>query len=399
MSAQNIPFHLASIGEEEIQEVAETLRSGWFTTGGRTAQFEADFRAYTGAPFALAVNSCTAGLHLALHALGIGPGDEVITTPLTFCATVNTILHVGAQPVLADIDEYGNLCLDSVRRRITRRTRAIMPVHFAGASCDMTGIWKLARQYGLLVIEDAAHATSTHYRGTHIGGSDPQSGLNSDAVAYSFYATKSLATGEGGMVTTHRQELNDRMRILCLHGISRDAWNRYTEKGKWFYEVVECGFKYNLSDLQSAIGIHQLRKQERFRARREEIATLYSELLAAEPDIETPRVPDYTRHAWHLYVARVGNTKAPIDRAAVIDHLRAAGIGCSVHFIPVPAHPYYQRFAWADPALVPRAMELYPRILSLPIYPGLTDEEVIRVADGLTAAVRAQRGVLTATTV
>ncbi len=399
MSLSSIPFHLAEIGEEEIQEVTQTLRSGWLTTGARTAQFEREFAEYTGAPNALAVNSCTAGLHLALHALGIGPGDEVITTPLTFCATVNTILHVGAQPVLADVDEFGNLDVETVRARITKRTRAIMPVHFAGAACDMRGIWELAREHGLYVIEDAAHATGTHYLGQHVGGADPQTGMHSDAVAFSFYATKSLATGEGGMVTSHDRALHDRMRVLCLHGISRDAWNRYTEKGKWFYEVIECGYKYNLSDVQSSIGIHQLRKQERFRQRRAEIAARYTELFASVDEIETPGTPDYSRHAWHLYVVRLGAGGGTVDRAAVIDTMRDEGIGTSVHFIPVPTHPYYQRFAWSDPTLVPRAMGLYPRILSLPIYPSLTDDQVTRIANTVISAVRSHRRQLVAATV
>ncbi len=259
-----IPFNLPTIGEEEIAEVVATLRSGWLTTGPRTAQFEREFRAYVQAPHALAVNSCTAGLHLALAALGIGKGDEVITTPLTFCATVNTILHVGATPVLADIRADGNIDPEAIESRITERTRAIVPVHIGGLPCEMDAIWDLARRHDLRVVEDAAHAIGSQYKGLPIGGGFPPKRRCSDVVAFSFYATKNLTTGEGGMVTTHREALLERMRILCLHGISKDAWNRYSEKGNWYYEVVECGFKYNLSDLQSAIGIHQLRRQEKF---------------------------------------------------------------------------------------------------------------------------------------
>ena len=263
-----IPYNLPTIEQEEIDEVISTLRSGWLTTGPRTAQFEAEFKAYVGAPHALAVNSATAGLHLGLAALGVGAGDEVITTPLTFCATVNTILHVGATPVLADVDSDGNIDPASIAERITPRTRAVMPVHLGGLPCDMDPIWRLARKHGLFVVEDAAHAVGSHYRGYPIGAGHPPSALHSDVVAYSFYATKNLTTGEGGMVTTHQQRLDERMRTLCLHGISKDAWNRYSERGNWYYDVTVSGFKYNLSDIQSAIGIHQLRKQERFTAAR-----------------------------------------------------------------------------------------------------------------------------------
>ncbi len=264
MSTQSfIPFHLPSIGDEEIREVEATLRSGWITTGARTAQFEKDFAAYVGAPHALAVNSCTAGLHIALAALGIGPGDEVITTPVTFCSTVHTILHVGAKPVLADIGADGNIDPEQIERAITSRTRAIVPVHLGGLPCDMTRIWEIARKHGLFVIEDAAHAAGTLYKGRQIGAAS-DGGHSSDAVAFSFYATKNLTTGEGGMITTPKEALFGKMKMFSLHGMSHDAWNRYTEKGRWYYEVADAGFKYNLSDIASAIGIHQLRKLESF---------------------------------------------------------------------------------------------------------------------------------------
>jgi dTDP-4-amino-4,6-dideoxygalactose transaminase len=266
----HLPFALPDIGEEEIAEVVDTLRSGWLTSGPRVAQFEKDFSTYTGASHSLAVNSCTAGLHLALAALEIGPGDEVITTPLTFCATVNVILQCGATPVLADIGPDLNMDVAAIRAAITPATRAIIPVHIGGMPCDMDAIWRLARKHNLHVVEDAAHAAGSRYRGTPIGGGQ------SDAVAFSFYATKNLSTGEGGMVTTGSQQLNERMRTLCLHGIDKDAWNRYSEKGSWFYEVVACGFKYNMSDITAAIGIHQLRKLDKMNARRAEIAALYN---------------------------------------------------------------------------------------------------------------------------
>jgi dTDP-4-amino-4,6-dideoxygalactose transaminase len=235
-----IPFHVPSIGEEEIDEVVATLRSGWITTGPRTAQFEADFRTYLGCDHSLAVNSATAGMHLALAAADIGPGDEVITTPLTFCATVNVIVQVGATPVLADVSSDGNIGAHSIAERVTSRTRAIIPVHLAGKPCNMNAIWRLAERHGLRVIEDAAHATEAQYQGLSLASS--RAPLQSDAVAFSFYATKNLTTGEGGMVVTNQAELAERMRILCLHGISKDAWNRYSEKGKWVYQVLESGF-------------------------------------------------------------------------------------------------------------------------------------------------------------
>ena len=284
-----IPFHLPSIGDEERQEVAETLKSGWLTTGPRTAQFEKDFAAYVDSPHALALNSCTAGLHVALAALDIGPGDEVITTPITFCSTVHAILHTGATPVMADIGPDGNIDPAEIERAITPRTRAILPVHLAGLACDMNAIWDIARRHGLFVIEDAAHAAGTMYQGRQIGASqDSENQSASDAVAFSFYATKNMTTGEGGMVTTPRESLAMRMRMLSLHGMNRDAWNRYTAKGNWYYEVVDPGFKYNLTDIQSALGIHQLRKLDSFIETRTRYAEIYNQEFAGMSEIETP---------------------------------------------------------------------------------------------------------------
>lgn len=389
---QFIPFHVPAIGEEEIAEVVATLRQGWLTTGPRTAQFEKEFAAYVRAPHALAVNSCTAGLHLALAALGLGPGDEVITTPLTFCATVNTILHVGATPVLADIGEDGNIDPESIRRSINENTRAIVPVHLAGLPCRMNEIWQIAREHHLYVVEDAAHAAGTEYEGLPVGAGNPRLGYYSDAVAYSFYATKNLTTGEGGMVTTHNPALYDRMKILCLHGISKDAWSRYSEKGKWFYEVTAGGFKYNLSDIQSAIGIHQLRKLDRFTEERERIAGAYRAALGEVAEIELPPAPPAgARHAWHLYMIRLRLEELEIDRARFMDELREAGVGASVHFIPIPLHPYYAKIETLQAALCPAAMALYERIVSLPIFPGLTGEQIGRIAEAVKKIVERSR--------
>ncbi len=376
-----IPFHVPSIGEEEVQAVEATLRSGWLTTGPRTAQFEKEFAAYVGAPHAVAVNSCTAGLHVAFAALGIGRGDEVITTPLTFCSTVHTILHVGARPVMADIGSDGNIDPAEIARAITPRTRAIVPVHFAGLPCEMNAIWALARQHGLFVIEDAAHAAGTHYQGRPIGMTSSEQGEDSsDAVCFSFYATKNMTTGEGGMITTPRESLEARMRMLSLHGMNRDAWKRYSERGNWYYEVVDTGFKYNLTDIQSALGIQQLRKLDSFIDIRARYADIYSQVFRELREVELPAAPAGVRHAWHLYVLRLNLERLNIDRAEFIEELRRRGVGASVHFIPIPLHPYFSRMPLAQRAC-PRALSLYPRIVSLPLYPAMTEEQVHYVAE------------------
>lgn len=386
-----IPFHVPSIGEEEIAEVEAALRSGWITTGPRTAQFEEQFRAYVGASHALGVNSCTAGLHLALAALGIKRGDEVITTPLTFCSTVHTILHVGAKPVLADIGDDGNIDPEQIARAITPRTRAIVPVHFAGLPCDMKAIWKIARRHDLFVVEDAAHAVGARYEGCPIGMAPEESRQDaSDAVAFSFYATKNLTTGEGGMVTTPHESLATRMRMLCLHGMSRDAWNRYSQRGNWFYEVVASGFKYNLTDIQSALGIHQLRKLDSFTETRARYAAIYNQVFAGMGELEVPPEGQRVRHAWHLYVLRLNLPRLKIDRDAFIEELRERGVGCSVHFIPIPIHPFFARKRLsAQPCR--RALDLFPRILSLPLYPAMSEEQVRYVAGCVRDTVAAHR--------
>lgn len=372
MRSQFLPYCLPSIGEAEIEEVVVSLRSGWLTTGAKTAQFEREFGAYVGAPCALAVNSCTAGLHVALAALGIGPGDEVVTSPLTFCATVNVIVQAGAVPALADVGEDLNLDPERVAALITRRTRAILPVHIAGLPCDMDALWVLAERQGLRVIEDAAHAAGSEYRGRKIGAGA------SDAVCFSFYATKNLTTGEGGMVTTPSAELAERMRILSLHGMSRDAWNRYGQNGNWYYEVVECGFKYNMSDIMAAIGLVQLRKLDRMNARRAQIAARYNESFGELHELQLPPVRSDSKHAWHLYILRLNLDRLTIDRAQFIEEMRARRIGCSVHFIPIPLHPYYRRvLQMRDPCT--RALAEYPRLVSLPLYSRMTDNDVQRV--------------------
>lgn len=369
-----VPYHRPSIGQEEIDEVVRTLQSGWLTTGPRTAQFEQELAKYVQAPYAQAVNSCTAGLHLTLAALNIGPGDEVITTPLTFCSTVNVIFHVGARPVLADIGADGNIDPVSIDSRITERTKAIVPVHMTGLPCDMQAIWALAKRHGLAVIEDSAHAIGAHYHGLPIGAKI--AGDCSDASVFSFYATKNLTTGEGGMVTTHSEALAESLKILCLHGISKNAWNRYSDRGTWYYEVLRSGFKYNLTDIQSAIGIHQLRKLERFTEERARIAQIYNDAFANVEELEVPPNKQDCRHAWHLYALRLNLHKLDISRADFISELGRMGIGTSVHFIPIPLHPFFAPLAPLPENQCPRALELYPRLISLPLYPGMSESQI-----------------------
>ena len=386
-----VPYHRPSIGDEEINEVVRTLKSGWLTTGPRTAQFEQEFSAYAGVPHALAVNSCTSGLHLALAGLNIGPGMEVITTPLTFCATVNTIIHTGATPVLADVGEDGNIDPASIAARITAKTRAIVPVHFAGLPCDMEAIWFLARRYGLDVIEDCAHAAGALHKGRHTGAAHPVTGEHSAAAVFSFYAVKNLTTGEGGMVLAHDAELASRMKILSLHGISKNAWNRYADRGHWGYEVLESGYKYNMSDIQASIGIHQLRKLEGFIETRTRLAELYNNLLANTDEVDLPADKADCRHAWHLYTLRLNLERLEIGRDEFIEQLKDRGVGTSVHFIPIPLHPFFAERARLRQNHCPNALELYPRLISLPLFPAMTEAQVEYVAKCVRQIARKSR--------
>jgi len=385
MRGEFLPFAQPLLGEEEIDEVVHCLRSGWLTTGQKVQQFEREFAEFVGAKHALAVNSCTAALHLGLEAAGIGPGDEVITTPMTFTATAAVIEHLGARPVLADVDPRTlNIDPAEIERRITPATRAILPVHFAGQACDMDAIMSLARDRGVPVVEDAAHAIPTRYRGRLVG-------TLSDVTCFSFYATKNVTTGEGGMVVTDRPDLMERMRLMHLHGMSKDAWKRYTKNGSWSYEILAPGFKYNLTDIAAAIGVHQLRKAEEFRQRRLAIADHYDAAFRDLPGVSIPEVEDRDGHGWHLYVIQVDPESLTIGRNEFIERLVARNIGVSVHFIPLHIHPYYRGRYGFQPTDYPHAFAAYERILSLPIYAKMTDDDVRHVVDAVRDIAREAR--------
>jgi len=379
-----LPFSPPLVGEEEIREVVDTLRSPWITTGPKTRRFEEEFATFIHAPGALALNSCTAAMHTALACLGVGPGDEVITTPITFAATANVIEHVGARPVLVDVEpDTLNIEPSRVAEAITPRTRALLPVHFAGHPAERDVLEALARSSGLALLEDAAHALPASFRGHAIGsGSNP--------VAFSFYATKNLTTAEGGMLTADPEFLDD-ARIIALHGMSRDAWKRYDQGGSWRYEVVCAGFKYNMTDVQSAIGLWQLRKQERFHRRRVEIVEAYTQAFGAEEALEPPMQRAYVEHAWHLYVLRLRPELLRIGRDRFIDELTARNIGTSVHFIPIHLHPYYRKKYGYVPGDFPVALANFERLLSLPLHPGLTDQDVSDVIDAVLDVVQTHR--------
>jgi dTDP-4-amino-4,6-dideoxygalactose transaminase len=375
-----IPFHRVSLGEEERREIDEVLESGWLTSGPKVAQLEAEFAGRVRAPFAAAVNSCTAGMHVALAALNIGPGDEVITTPLTFCATVHAIAQTGATPVLADVGEDGNIDPSRVAESITSRTKAILPVHLGGLPCDLSSLRGIAEAHGLYVVEDAAHAVGSCYRGAPIG-------TGSDAVAFSFYATKNMTSAEGGMVTTSRRDLDQRIRLLSLHGIDSATWKRETKRRSWQYEVIEPGFKYNLSDLHAAVGLAQLRKLESFVAARRQLAHYYHSKFRHVEELELPAGADDPGHSWHLYSLRLRLEKLRIDRDEFIEELNHRGIGASVHFIPIPLHRAFAVLT-GDAR---RALELYPRLLSIPIYPSLDEKDAEFVAAAVIEVARANR--------
>ena len=382
-----LPFALPEIGEEEIQEVATCLRSGWLTTGPKTRQFEQDFEAVLNAmnpdlpPVqAIAVNSATAGLHLALEAVGIGPGDEVIVPTHTFTATAEVVRYMGADVVLVDVLPGSlNIDLQAARKAITPRTKAIMPVHYAGLAVDMPALLAFAQEHNLKVVEDAAHAFPTTHNGVAVGK------FQSDAAVFSFYANKTMTTGEGGMVVSRHPELIARAKTMRLHGINRDVFDRFTAKTpSWYYEVVAPGFKYNLTDIASAIGIHQLKKSSQFQERREAIANRYSKALADLPLVLPKHAGPNGLHAWHLYVVRLSDHTSK-TRDEVVEALYAQGIGCSVHYIPLHLQPYWRDRYSLKASDFPVSQKAYERMLSIPLYSKMTDADVERVIAAMHA--------------
>jgi dTDP-4-amino-4,6-dideoxygalactose transaminase len=380
-----LPYNLPDIEQGEIDEVIDTLRSGWITTGPKTKEFERRFAEYIGVHHAIAVNSCTGGLHVALAAAGIGPGDQVIVPTMTFCATANVVVHLGATPILVDVEpDTLNIAPQSLEAAITPRTRAVMPVHLYGHPCDMERIGEIARVHRLLVVEDAAHAVGAEWCGRRVGTLSP-------ATAFSFYATKNLTTAEGGMITTDDDEYAEQMRIWVLHGISHDAWKRYSAEGSWYYEVCVPGFKYNLTDLQSALGLRQLARLEAMTLRRAELADVYRAGLCDLAEIELPAHRPNIRHAWHLYTIRLRLERLKINRAEFIERLKFEGIGASVHFIPLHRQPYYRDRFGFRPQDFPVADAAYERLISLPLYTKMTAHDVEDVIEAVRRIVQRNR--------
>ena len=384
-----IPFHRAALGEEEIAEVVATLRSGWLTTGPKTRQFEADFAAYVGIKHAVAVSSATAALHIALEAIGLQAGESVLVPTMTFAATAAVVRYFDAKPLLVDCREedfnmdyrHAHAVAQSAILR-GEKLRAILPVHFGGRVGDIAGLRKLAEKFSLTVIEDAAHCCPAYYRE---GTSQPWRSVGSESAVscFSFYANKCITTGEGGMACTNDDQLAARMRIMALHGISKDAWKRFTAEGSWYYEITAPGFKYNLTDIAASIGLHQLKKANYFRDERGRVAEAYRRYLTT-PLIQLPQEDPLRINSWHLFVARLRLDSLMIDRAQVIQELKAAGIGTSVHWMPLHLHPYYREKYSLQPGDLPVSARLYPEIVSLPIYPSMTDGDVKLVSDLLT---------------
>ena len=407
LNGEFLPFAQPMIGPEEIREVVGVLKSRWLTTGLKTRQFESEFAKYVGCKHAIAVNSCTAALHLALESIGTKPGDELVTSPMTFTATTEVMAYLGAKPLFVDIDpatlnmdvnQLANLIQKKFSRSRKSNLKAIVPVHYGGYPCPMDEILRLAREYGIRVIEDAAHAFPAYYRGRMIG-------TIGDVTCFSFYATKTITTGEGGMITTDDNALSERMRIMSLHGISKDAWKRYTAEGSWYYEVIAPGFKYNLTDLAAALGLAQLKRASVFRQRRMEIAARYDRAFGEIEEIEipggerdglpdAPSVDGRNLHSWHLYVIKLKLERLSIDRDAFIKELRQKGIGTSVHFIPLHVHPYYRKTYGFKPGDFPLAYRVYRQIVSLPIYPSMRSKDVRRVIEAVCEIIAKNRRII-----
>ncbi|HTR63067.1 MAG TPA: DegT/DnrJ/EryC1/StrS aminotransferase family protein [Candidatus Binataceae bacterium] len=391
---RQIAFHRPSMGPEEEREVIDTLRSGWITTGPKAKRFEKEFAEYVGARHALAVAHCTGALHLSLWALGLGPGDEVITTPFTFTATAEVMGYLGVKPVFVDVDPGTfNLSAARVEEALEsgrhRNVRAILPVHFAGHPCDMDRLLSIARQYHLKIVEDAAHAAGA---ARHLDGRGmTKVGTIGDLTCFSFYATKNFTSAEGGMITTSDDALAEKIAVASLHGMNKDAWKRYDQSGSWYYEIHDLGFKYNLSDVHAAIGLAQLGRAADFMRRRSEIAAQYSQAFRACDALQVPFCEAGVEHPWHLYVLRIKPDLLRIGRGQLVEMLRERGVGTSVHCIPLHTMHYYQRAYGYRNGDFPVAEDIYSRCLSLPLYASMSDEDVDYVIDNVLAIAAGNR--------
>lgn len=391
MRSTALPFASPDICEDEYSLIREALESGWVTTGPKVREFETRFAQRIGSPHAVAVNSCTAAMHLALEAIELGPGDEVITTPYTFAATAEVARYFDAKPVLVDIRAHDfNLDPELLEDAITPRTRAILPVHIAGLAAELDAIYDLACTHNLAVIEDAAHAFPSSYKGRTIGAPMPRNSEHPAVphlVCFSFYATKTITTGEGGMICTDDDALAERCRIMSLHGMSRDAWKRYTAEGSWYYEILAPGFKYNLTDIAAALGLAQLARAKAMQERRQAIAHRYNAAFEQIPALQIPYNRLDCSHAWHLYMLRLNLDRLRIDRARFIEELKCRQISASVHFIPLHVHPYYRKTYGYRPDDYPVAYREYQREISLPIYSKMSDQDVQDVIDAVSQIV------------
>lgn len=378
-----MPFCVPDISDAEVQAVSDTVRSGWWAKGPRTIEFEKRFAEYVGAKYCVGVNSCTAALHLALMTQGIGPGDEVITTPLTFASSANTILHVGATPVFADIDpETGLIDPREIEKKITDKTRAVVPVHYSGLAADIGEIGRLCDRYGLFLSEDAAHAVETRYNGELIGH-HPKG-----AVSYSFYATKNLACGEGGALVTDDEEVYKKASILSCHGMSAGSWNRYGKSGSWRYDIEEPGFKYNMFDIQAALALAQLARMDDMQRRRFEAVDVYEQAFRDVPQLRLQKTPDYCHHSRHLYILRIVPERLTISRDQFIEELKARNVGVSVHFIALHTMSAYTRRYGYKPEDFPKAYAFSESEISLPMYSTLGREKAQYVADAVLDIVK-----------
>lgn len=372
-----LPLAKPIIEKQEINAVVDVLKSGWLTTGPKVKEFEENMQKYLGCKKAIGLTSCTGGLHIALAALGIGPGDEVIVPTYTFVTSSHVVAWLGAKPVLVDVEkDTFNIDPEKIERAVTDKTKAIMPVHFAGHACEMDSIMKIAKKHNLFVVEDAAHAIGTEYKGKKIGNFG-------DATAFSFYVTKTMTTAEGGMVVTNNEELGKKLKRYSYFGVDKDAFGRYTDKGNWYYEIIELGYKYNMDNIQGALGVEQLKKIESFIKKRRELVNEYNRLLKNVPEIIRPIEKSYTRHPYHLYPVLLDIEKTGISREEFINRLKEYKIGTSVHFIPLHLHPYYQKIYGCKRGDFPIAEYLYDREISLPLYPGMNKSEVRYVVNAI----------------